>query len=241
MSVNSCQFNQEEDGDDSSFQMYEDSTNSEDAEEFGLYPTGTGTESMTVKPYVVSVQLGNATVNMEVVTGASRSTVSQYVYNMLLTDFPLQNTDVTLCSYSGEKVPILGKISVPVKYSSHDEKVLDLVVVQGKCPALFGRDWLSKIRLDWESIFNVTEHVGNRYSVPKSEAFPPELNTLLEKSKCLFSNLGSGIKGFTGTLILKPDVKPVFQKDGPVPHSRVSQVEKEYNKLVEADIVPRIS
>ena len=85
MSVNSCEVNQEEDGDDSSFQMYENSTNSEDSEGFGLYRTGT--DSMTVKPYVVSVQLGNATVSMEVDTGASRSTVSQYVYNTLLTDF----------------------------------------------------------------------------------------------------------------------------------------------------------
>ena len=120
--------------------MYEDSTKSEDAEGFGLYRTGT--DSMAVKPYVVSVQLGNATytVNREVDTGASRSTVSQYVYNTLSTDFPLQNTDVTLRNYSGEKVPILGKIYVPVKYSSNDEKVLDLVLVQGKRPALFGRD-----------------------------------------------------------------------------------------------------
>ena len=124
MSLNNCELNPQEECDDSSFQMYEDSTKSEDAEGFGLYRTGT--DSMTVKPYVVSVQLGNATVNMEVDTGASRSTVSQYVYNTLLTDFPLQNTDVTLRSYSGEKVPILGKISVPVKYSSNDEKVLDL-------------------------------------------------------------------------------------------------------------------
>ncbi|XP_067017812.1 uncharacterized protein [Acropora muricata] len=128
MSVNNCDFNPEEEGDDSSFQMYEDSTVSEVAEGFGLYRTGT--DSMTVKPYVVGVQLGNATVNMEVDTGASRSTVSQYVYNTLLSDFPLHNTDVILRSYSGEKLPILGKISVPVKYSSNDEKVLDLVVVQ---------------------------------------------------------------------------------------------------------------
>jgi len=61
--------------------MYENSTNSKDAEGFGLYLTGT--DSMTVKSYVVSVQLGKATVNMEVDTGASRSTVSQYVYNTL--------------------------------------------------------------------------------------------------------------------------------------------------------------
>ena len=239
MSVNSCELNQEEDGDDSSFQMHKNSTNSEVAKGFGLYRTGPN--SMTAKPRVVIVQLGNATVDMEVDTGASRSTVSQYVYNTLLTDFPLQNTDVTLRSYSVEKVPILGKISVPVKYFSNDEKLLDLVVVQGKRPALFGRYWLSQIRLDWESIFKVTEHVGNRYSGPKSEAFPPELNTLLEKNKCLFSNLGSGIKGFSGTLTLKPDVKPVFQKDRPVPYSLVSEVEKEYDKLVEADILYPLS
>ena len=135
MSVNSCEVNQEEDGDDSSFKMYENSTNSEDSEGFGLYRTGT--DSMTVKRYEVSVQLGNATVSMEVDTGASRSTVSQYVYNTLLTDFPLQNTDVSLRSYSGEKVPILGKICVPI-YSSNDEKVLDLVVVQENAQLYLG-------------------------------------------------------------------------------------------------------
>ena len=86
----------------------------------------------------------------------------------------------------------MGKISVPVKYSSNDEKVLDLVVIQGKHPALFGRDWLSQIRLDWESIFKVTEHVRNRCSVP-------------------------------------------------VPYSLVSQVEKEYDKLVEVDILYPVS
>ena len=78
----------------------------------------------------------------------------------------------------------------------------------------------------------MTEEVGNRYSVPKSEIFLPELNTLLENNKCLFSNLGSGIKCFTGSFTLKPDVKPVFQKDRPVPYLLVSQVEKEYDNLV---------
>ena len=68
-----------------------------------------------------------------------------------------------------------------------------------------------------------------------------KLHTLSEKNKDLFSNLGSGIKGFTGTLTLKPDVKPVFQKDTAVPYSLVSEVEKEYDKLVEADILYPVS
>ena len=40
---------------------------------------------------------------------------------------------------------------------------------------------------------------------------------------------------------MTPDVKPVFQKDGPVSYSLVSQVEKEYDKLVEADILYPVS
>ena len=39
-------------------------------------------------------------------------------------------------------------------------KILDLIVVQGKRPALFGRDWLNKIRLNWENVFQVTEEVS---------------------------------------------------------------------------------
>ena len=57
----------------------------------------------------------------------------------------------------------------------------------------------------------------------------------------MFSNLGSGINCFTGTLTLTPDVKPVFQRDRPVPYSLVSQVQKKYDKLVEADILYPVS
>ena len=52
--MNSCELNPEEEGDDSSFQVYEDCTKSENAEGFGLYQTGA--DSMTVQPYVVTVQ-----------------------------------------------------------------------------------------------------------------------------------------------------------------------------------------
>ena len=74
--------------------QHESKDQGEDAEGFGLYRTGTDT--VTVKPYVVNVKLGKANVPMELDTGASRSTVSQYVYNSLLSEFPLENTDVTL-------------------------------------------------------------------------------------------------------------------------------------------------
>lgn len=66
---------------------------------------------------------------MEVDIGVFCLIVLQYVYNMLLIDFFFENIDVILCSYFGERVFILGKIFVLVKYFFNDEKVFDLVVV----------------------------------------------------------------------------------------------------------------
>ena len=75
---------------------------------FGLYITGTeqiSTESINcVKPYVVNVQLGMGQINckMGVDTGASRSTVSKNVYDVELSDYPIQPVAVIIRDYSGE-------------------------------------------------------------------------------------------------------------------------------------------
>ena len=170
---------------------------------FGLYKTGTehlSTESVnSVNPYVVNVQLGKTKVNwrMEVDTGASRSTVSKRVYDSVLSNYTLQHAGIILRSYSGEKIPVLEKISAPAKYDNQ-EKVRDLIVVEGNLHALFGRDWLTRIKLDWKNMFKVKEEViKDTFSVPKSETFPAEFNHLL------FSSQGSGIKGFIGSLKFK--------------------------------------
>lgn len=88
-------------------------------------------------------------------------------------------------SYSGEKILVLGKTSAPVKYDNQ-EKVLDLIVVEGNLPALFGQDWLSKIKLNWKKTFRVKEEViKDKFSVPKSETFPAEFNDLLQEHKSI--------------------------------------------------------
>ena len=171
---------------------------------------------------------------MEEDTRASRSTVSKRVYDSVSSN-SLQHAGIILRSYSGEKIPVLGKISVPVKYDNQ-EKVLDLIVVEGNLPALFGRDWLSRIKLDWKNMFRVKEEViKDTFSVPKSETFPAEFNHLL------FSSQGSGIKGFIGSLKLKEGAKPVFMKNRPVSYFLVEKVEKEYDRLVQSDILYSVS
>lgn len=86
---------------------------------------------------------------------------------------------VILRNYSGEKIPVVGKITVSVKYENQ-EHILDLIIVEGNLPALFGRDWLSRIRVDWKNVFKVkVEVTKNEILVPKSETFPIEFNDVL--------------------------------------------------------------
>ena len=56
--------------------------------------------------------------------------------------------------YSGERIEVLGTIAVTVCYKQQT-KNLSLVVVPMEGPALFGRDWLKAIVLDWKQLNQV--------------------------------------------------------------------------------------
>ena len=66
---------------------------------------------------------------------------------------PLQTTKAVLSTYTGERSPVQGAVTVPVKYESQQK--LNALIVKGGGPNLLGRDWLEEIRLDWETIFQI--------------------------------------------------------------------------------------
>ena len=200
--LNCCDSNSDDEIMGTDNHVSDTSVNADEVSAFGLYKTGTehlSTEFVnSVKLYVVDVQLCKERVNckIEIDTGACCSTVSKCVYDSVLSDYSLQSAGVILHNYLGENIPIVGRISVPVKYDNQEE-ILDLIVLEGSLPALFGQDWLSRIKLNWKNMFGVKkEVVENKFSVPKPETFPAEFNSLLEKHKELFSSHDSGIKGF---------------------------------------------
>lgn len=95
------------------------------------------------KPIELSVRIGEKSVLMELDTGASKE----------LSNYPIQKTKVTLYSYSKTEVPLLGSLQGPVLYGHNPKCMLDLLVVKGKKSALFGRDWLTKLKIDWSDFF----------------------------------------------------------------------------------------
>ena len=97
----------------------------------------------------------------------------------------------------GELVPIVGCTKVPMQHRDNQEFMLELVVVvvvKGNHPSLFGRNWLSKIKLDWESIFSVKRVAKPKVSAPQSSQFPQESKNVLNQDSSLFSRGELGIK-----------------------------------------------
>lgn len=119
---------------------------------FGIYTVYT--TSIGQKRIVVNVKLDGKGMDMQVDTGAAVSLISELTYKESLSYIPINKTIIQLTAYSGEKIPLLGSINVPVQYGSQNE-TLPLVIVKGERPALLGQNWLEKIQLDWQSIFMV--------------------------------------------------------------------------------------
>ena len=71
-------------------------------------------------------------------------------------DRSLRRTNWKLQDYSKAPVAVLGVIDVPVVYESQSA-TLPLVVTKGDQPNLFGRNWLSKLKLDWNELVQQTK------------------------------------------------------------------------------------
>lgn len=86
-------------------------------------------------------------------------------------------------TYTGEIVPVKGVVEVTVELNRQKRK-LPLYVIEGNHPALLGRTWLEKIKLDWQVVRLVSENtklqgILNKYS----EVFSDELGSMKDPNK----------------------------------------------------------
>ncbi|XP_068739646.1 uncharacterized protein [Montipora capricornis] len=120
----------------------------------GLY-TLTSTDQRR-SGYQVQLLLDGKPVRMEVDTGSAKSIISETVYKKLFQHLPLKPTHFYLKTYSGERLTLLGEFQVRVTYQSQ-EMQLPLVVAESDKPVLLRRNWLDKLKLNWATIFKVSE------------------------------------------------------------------------------------
>ena len=140
-----------------------------------------GSRSIATPPYQVQLTVNNKRVIMGVDTGAAVSLISYKSCQKLFASVPLEKSTVKLSTFTAESIPVVGQMTLDVRYGSQGG-AHQLYIVKGSGPSLLGRDWLQNICLNWASIktlkaYNsqLTQHqVVQKYR----EVFQPGLGTL---------------------------------------------------------------
>ena len=99
------------------------------------------------------------------------------------------------------------------------------MVVEGRGPSLFGRNWLEKIKVDWERIHSVQS----------------EVDQILEKYETIFQEKLGTIKGVSARLELKSDARPKFYKARAVPYALKEAIENDLNRLAGLGIIEKVN
>ncbi|XP_062604323.1 uncharacterized protein K02A2.6-like [Saccostrea cucullata] len=191
-------------------------------EEHSIYSVFNMETSGKTKDYSVDLELGDKLVKFQIDTGSARTIVNESVYRNRLSEFNLKKSSASLKSYTKEEIPILGEFEVTAKYGEQCVPQMLLLVVKGNQPCLLGRDWLSKIRLNWENIFSVTSG---------------SVDTLLKEYEDLFKENSDPIKNFKAQIRIKEHCQPIFCKARPVPYALKEKVEAELKKLEERGVI----
>ena len=118
-------------------------------------------------------------------------------------------------------------MSVTVQLNGQEEK-LDLLVVPCDGPRLFGRDWLSKLRVNWEEVKSI-----KTLSTDSSK----RLESLLEKHKEIFQPGIGKLKNIKGSITLEKDTQPRFHKARMVPYALRPKIEDELHKLQKDGVI----
>ena len=115
---------------------------------------------------------------MELDTGAAVSVISPQTKAQMFPQSTLTDCTLTLTTYTGELLEVVGQILVEVKHG-RQVKQLPLYVVKGDGPSLMGRNWLQQIKLNWQSL--------NLASVPDSKVqntdWQKQIESLLQTHK----------------------------------------------------------
>ena len=148
---------------------------------FGLYATS----SKGSKGYHVEVEINGENMDMQIDTAADYSIMSRDTYVKKFKSVPLQKTDIKLKTYTGETLKTCGQIACKVVHAGQEHTPPMIVAENEGKPTLLGRNWLDKLKLDWNEVFSLAGAISAN----------EELDRILEKHADLFREGYDGMKG----------------------------------------------
>lgn len=183
--------------------------------------------------YSVDLKIEGKTVSMIIDTGAAVTIVPERVYRQYFPHVKCVETNVSLRTYTGEKLKVLGKAKVLVDHEG-SEITLPVVIAQENgtlMPALLGRDWLEKLKINWKAV----------YSMSADRSLDQRVDALRKKYPQVFKSAPGIVKNYEARIYVKEGAQPVFSKARPIPFAMKEEVAKELEKLEQSGILKRVT
>ena len=172
----------------------------------------------------VSPEVQGRVVKMELDTGSAVSVIPYKQYKEHFGHVKLAKSLVTLKTYTGQKITPKEEMNCNVKLKGQ-EKELTLQVVETPGPALFGRDWLSKIQLNWGEIKAL------KLSKNPEGVMQRKVDQLLQQYESVFSEGVGTLKGHKADVKVEEGCEHSFHKPRQVPYALRPSVEAELTRL----------
>ena len=145
--------------------------------------------------YTLEMKINGKPYMMELDTAADFSIMSKSEYFEKFADKPLTPSQVTLKTYTGEVLEVLGEMYCDIVYKGKQYSLPILVANYDAKPTLLGKNWLRHIKLEWGEIF----------CIPKGDALraDSQLNDLLSKHSELFTEICDGMRGLEAHITMR--------------------------------------
>ena len=185
------------------------------------------TLSTTQNAVTVDVDMDGKKVNMIVDTGAAVSLISEKTFYEHWGEEKLQQADdITLTSYTGQSIAVLGKIEPEIKYNAQTVR-MPILVVKGDRPNLLGRNILVVMRMDWPNLLSIQQSVTS--------------SKLVEEFPNVFSEGLGTLKGAKVEIYVDETIQPRFHKARPVPYAMKEKIEDELKRLENDGIIEPVT
>ena len=183
----------------------------------------------------VRLDIEHQNIEMELDTGSALTIVNEQDYQRHWPHLPLKRANLTLRTYTGQKVYPKGKIRVTVTYRKKSYPDMYVYVLPKGGAPLLGREWMRKLQLDWRSIQALTP--GETEGTTSS---PTRLADILAESADVFQDGLGLLKGISATIEVDTQATPKYFKARPVPYAIRPAVEAELDNLERAGVLSRV-
>ena len=190
----------------------------------------------TCHKFIITVFINGVGVDMEVDSGAERSTIPWAIFqNKLSSVCKLVPSSVKLQQYDQSPLRVKGECKAKVKINKRVIKATFVVVDVPAHYSLFGRDWMLLLGLDVATVIMEATKIHNM----QKDTVESSLEQLFKEYSEVFKDQLGILRGIEASVSVEPHATPKFHRPRPVPFAIRDKLEETLRtQVAEGELIP---